>query len=146
MTDPTSKRSGVPAGIPIIGEKKDAPFVPVDDTWMRDITAAQFSVNIRTPADLAALMGEEKMYCELCGMEFPLWPIRHWAAHYVHVHHAEITIQQSGGVATLVTDDFTAGVQHWFGATLLGRVNVRRRAFELGLIEWLPPRDAQKSN
>lgn len=141
MSDVTKKDSG----IPIIGQRND-PFAPKTDAFLRDVTAAQFGVNIRTPADLMAIMGEEKHFCDLCGQQFPMWPIRQWAAHYVHDHHDEITIQQSGAVAQMVTDELNDGIKQWFGMQLLSRVGIRRRCYELGLIKWLPPENARREN
>jgi hypothetical protein len=132
--------------IPIFGMKRNDPFAPKDDAFIRDVTAVNFGVNIRTAADLMALLGEEKHFCDLCGREFPMWPIRQWAAHYVHDHHDAITLQQQGAVAMLVTDELTPGVQQWFGMQLLSRTAIRRRAYDLGLIKWLPPNDAGRGN
>lgn len=146
MTDFLKKRGGFPAGVPIIGEKSAEGFAPKDDAFLRDVTAANFGVNIRNEADMAALLSEEKYFCDLCGAEYPMWPIRHWAAHYVHDHHAEITIQQSGGVAQLCTSKMTPSIQEWFGMQLLARVGIRRRARDLGLISWLPPRPSGGEN
>ncbi len=143
MSDLTRKD----VGIPIIGQRRD-PLAPPDDAFLRDVTAAHFGVNIRTAEDLAAIMGHLSHYCDLCGDRFPLWPIRQWAAHYVHDHHNEITVQQSGAVAQLVTDELTPNIQQGFGMQLLSRVQIRRKAYELGLIKWLPPTNVsgQKGN
>lgn len=141
MSDLTRKD----AGIPILGRLND-PYAPADDAFLRDVSAANFGVNIRNGADLMAIMGEEAHHCDICGQKFPMWPIRQWASHYVHEHHDEITVQQLGAVARLVTDEFTPDIQQWFGMQLLSRVGIRRRAYDLGLIKWLPPAGQQRQD
>lgn len=131
MTDPTRKDAGLPADIPIVGSKKDEP-------WVRDITAANFGVEIRTEGDAARLCGDDKIFCEYCGAEFPLWPIRQWAAHVVHDHHDELTIQQIGAIAQFCTSELTPAIRQWFGMQILQRVSLRRRARDLELIRWVP--------
>src|ERR1700688_2405692 len=60
-----------------------------DEPYIRDVSAANFGVEIRTVDDAAALCGDDKQFCEYCGAEFPLWPVRLWAAHIVHEHHGD---------------------------------------------------------
>jgi hypothetical protein len=85
-------------------------------------------------------MGEEKYFCDLCGAEFPLWPIRQWASHYIHDHNDALTVQMIGSVSQLCAAGFSQpSIQQWFGVQLLQRMAIRRRARDLGLIKWLPP-------
>jgi len=127
------------AGVPIIGQKKNEGVAPVGDAWLHDTSAANLGILIRTTDDLMTLMGEEKIFCDMCGAEFPLWPIRQWAAHYCHDHRDEITMQHAAGFAALLTDDLTPAVQGWFQFQMMFRVTIRRRANDLGMIKWLPP-------
>jgi len=143
MSDSTRKD----AGVPIIGQHRDEPLAPTDDAWLRDVAVANFGVNIRSDADLLALMGEEEYFCDLCGVEFPLWPIRQWAAHCVHDHNDELTVQQIGHIAQFLKPGLTDQIQKWLGMMLVTRVAIRRRARDFGLIKWLPPAgDAGRGN
>lgn len=134
MSDPTRKDAGLPLDIPIVGGKQDEP-------WLRDITAANFGIEIRTEGDAAALCNGDEIYCEYCGQAFSLWPIRLWAAHIVHEHHDELTVQQIGAIAQFCVSDLSPAIRQWLGMQILQRVSLRRRARDLGLIRW---KDAPK--
>jgi hypothetical protein len=107
-----------------------------EEPWLRDITAANFGVEIRTEADAAALCGDDAIFCEYCGWKFPLWPIREWAAHVVHEHNDALTVQQIGAIAQFCSSHLTPPIRQWFGMQILQRVSIRRRARDLGLIRW----------
>lgn len=156
MTDPTREDAGpLVCTCPTIAEaqhhQRECPMYvrwatshqsPItshpDERYIRDVTAAKFGVEVRTDADAAALLEGEVYYCDLCGEKFPLWPIREWAAHYVHEHHDAITIQQQGAVAAFCVPTITPEVLQWIGLQLLQRVAVRRRARDLGMIRFAP--------
>lgn len=107
-----------------------------DEPYIRDLTAVNLGVEIRTQADAMALCEGSDYYCEMCGEKFPLWPIRMWAAHYVDKHHDEITVQQSSAVGQFCTEELSDGVRQWLAMQLLVRTEVRRRARDLGLIRF----------
>jgi len=107
-----------------------------DEPYIRDVSAANFGVEIRTTDDAAALCGDDKQFCEYCGAEFPLWPVRLLAAHIVHEHHGDLTDQQIGSIAQFCQDGLTQPIRQWFGMLILSRISIRRRARDLGLI-WM---------
>lgn len=129
MTDPTRTDAGLPNGIPIVGGKQEEP-------WLRDISAANFGVEIRTVDDAAALCGDDKIYCEYCGEEFPLWPIWRWGSHICYKHFDELTAQQTNAVSQFCAPELTPAIRQWLGMQILQRVSLRRRARDLGLIRW----------
>ena len=105
-----------------------------DEPYIRDVSAANFGVEIRTADDAAALCGDDKQFCEYCGAEFPLWPVRLWAAHIVHEHHGDLTDQQIGSIAQFCQDGLTQPMRQWFAMMIMSRISIRRRARDLGLI------------
>ena len=107
---------------------------PPDEPYIRDVSAANFGVEIRTVEDAVALCGDDKQFCEYCGEPFPLWPVRLWAAHIVHAHHGDLTDQQIGSIAQFCQDGLTPVARQWFGMQILSRLSIRRRARDLGLI------------
>lgn len=72
--------------------------------------------------------------CDICGARFPMWPAAEYADHMITQHASEITIQQTRGMGMLTEPGFF-GPAHsqWVQMHLLGKVAVRRRAFELNL-------------
>jgi hypothetical protein len=138
MTNPFRKDAGLPAGVPIIDPNKEP-------AWIRDISAAQFGVTIRSEDDAAALCGEDSIWCEYCGAMFPLWPIREYASHQVHDHHDTLTDQQIGAIAQLLAPGLTEQIKLWLGLQFMQRVELRRRARDLDLIVW-PDRQPGGSN
>ena len=107
-----------------------------EPAWIRDVSAANFGVHIRTTADIAALCEGQKIFCELCGEEFPLWPPKLWAGHYTGKHHEQITVQNSAAVGLFCTDQLTPSIQQWIVLQVMSRTAIRRRAHELNLIVW----------
>jgi hypothetical protein len=135
MTDPMRRD----AGIPIIGSTSQQSPVTShegDEPYIRDVAAANFGVEIKDEAAAAALCEGEKIWCEMCGAEFPLWPIRHWAVHYTQAHHDEITIQHSAGVSQFCMEGLTQLTAQWLSIQIMHRVSMRRRARDLGLIRF----------
>jgi hypothetical protein len=130
MTDPTRKD----ARIPIIGEAM--PSVDGDEPYIHDVTARALGVEVRNTLDLAALCGDDKVFCDLCGAEFPLWPVRLWAKHYTSTHAGEVTDQQHDSIVQFCTNDMTPAVRQWFGLQLMIRQSIRRRARDLGLLRF----------
>lgn len=107
-----------------------------EPAWIRDVSAANFGVQIKSTADIAALCEGQKTFCELCGMEFPLWPPKLWAGHYTDKHHAEVTVQGSAAVGMFCTDELTPSIQQWVHLQVISRTAIRRRARDLNLIVW----------
>lgn len=129
-TDPTPKDAVV------LTDHDSGPTFHGDEPYIRDISAASFGVEIRNETDALALCGDDTIFCEYCGGKFPLWPIREWAAHIVHAHNDELTVQQIGAIAQFCTSELVPAIRQWFGLQILQRVSLRRRARDLGLIRW----------
>lgn len=107
--------------------------------FVRDVAARNFNVNLNID-NVAKLCEGERLFCELCGAGFDLWPIRDWASHFIHAHEMDITVQNHDAVARLCTDQLTQDTWQWFSLEFMKRVTLRKRAWKAGLIEF---RDGQ---
>lgn len=111
-------------------------MVEREPAWIRDAQAAVIDIDTSRPDQIGRLIAEicegEKNYCEHCGAELPMWPVKLWADHVLTAHHDRITVQYRTGTALLCEDELNQGQQMYFSMMFSVRVTMRRRAWKLG--------------
>jgi hypothetical protein len=104
--------------------------------WIRDAQCATVefdeSLNSRGMDWIAEICAGEHTYCEYCGEKFPMWPTKGWADHVVTEHAALMTIQARSGNSLLCADQPNEVQSTYFAMMFAQRVNLRRRAWQLG--------------
>lgn len=108
-----------------------------DPAWIRDVQAATIGCIFESLEKVAEMCEGEKNFCELCGAEFPLWPVSEWATHYVEAHKDVITLQQQQAVLAFCTAGLTEATKHFMSMQLVTRRTIRRRAYELGMTRFV---------
>jgi hypothetical protein len=115
-----------------------------DEPYIRDVSASVgLAVRLGSMNDAAMLCEGEKLFCEYCGAEFPLWPTCGWASHMSVAHSADLTIQTVAAFAMFCADEFNTIIQHWLWLQFMSRVSIRRRARDLNMLQFVPRPDSK---
>lgn len=113
--------------------------------FIRDITAAETAgFEFGSLEKLAELVKPFHHSCEYCGLgPFPLWPMKEWAEHLL-THRDIFTVQQEQAITLFNVEGFTPAVSQWLSMQMLTRVDLRRRAYELGILRLAKPAETNK--
>lgn len=107
-----------------------------EPAWIRDAQIARIgfdeSLNARGFDWIAEICDGERTFCEYCGAIFPLWPPKGWADHILTEHATVLTIQARTGTSEMCSDRPNETQTTYFAMMFAQRVNLRRRAWQLG--------------
>lgn len=122
-----------------------------EPVWIRDAQAAHVDIDGSHPEKIPQMIAEicegEKVFCEYCGAEFPIWPTKVWADHTLTEHSALLTIQARTGTNVMCADELIDAQRMFFSMLFSSRVSLRRRAWQLGFtVVKEPPRLVRPAN
>lgn len=120
---------------PARADKNDEP------AFIRDVTAAGEAAVFQWGSleKVAELCQGFHHFCEYCGDgPFLFWPMKEWAEHAL-THKSVMTVQQEQSLTLFNIEGWSPAVSQWLSIQMITRADLRRRAYELGILRLAAP-------